>query len=131
MHGRLTEKNEKSLKMDGCWRSEVKRVVFRESGTTVEMGIWWRDGLDVFNTGEESKLPKKVVHKGRVGLSMREWKKNCSGISEKKEKMNEFTKLWNTTWNCSDLDLEDMMQGCYWVTRITYQAKNIGLRMKN
>ena len=48
------------------------------------------------NTGKEIKLPKKVVRKGRDGLSMKGWKKDCDGISEKKAKMNEFTKLWNT-----------------------------------
>ena len=48
------------------------------------------------NTGKEIKLPKKVVHKGRDGLSMKGWKKDCDGISEKNAKMNEFTKLRNT-----------------------------------
>ena len=95
--------------MDGCWRSGVERAVARESRTRVVMGIWWRDGLDVLNTGKEIKLPKKVVRKGRDGLSMKGWKKDCDGISEKKAKMNEFTKLWNTAWDCCYTDLEDMM----------------------
>lgn len=107
VYGRLIEKNEKSLKMDGCWRLEVERVVFLESGIMVEMGIWWRNGLDVFNMGKEIKLLKKVVYKGCVGFLMKGWKKNCSGISEKKEKINEFIKLWNIVWDC--LDLEDIM----------------------
>lgn len=43
VYGRLIEKNEKSLKMDGCWRLEVERVVFWESGIMV-MWRWVFDG---------------------------------------------------------------------------------------
>ena len=53
----------------------MERVVAREGGTRVVMGIRWRDGLNVFNMDTEIKLPKKVVHKGHVGLSMEGWKK--------------------------------------------------------
>ena len=74
----------------------MERAVARERGTRVVIRILWRDGLDVLNTGKEIKLPKKVVHKGRDGLSMKGWKKDCDGISEKNAKMNEFTKLRNT-----------------------------------
>ena len=55
----------------------MERVVAREGGTRVVMGIRWRNGLNVFNMDTEIKLPKKVVHKGHVGLSMEGWKKVC------------------------------------------------------
>ena len=47
------------------------------------MGIRWRDGLNVFNMGKVIKLPKKVVHKGHVGLSMERWKKDCGASAGK------------------------------------------------
>ena len=60
------------------------------------MGIRWRDGLNVFNMGKVIKLPKTVVHKGHVWLSMKGWRKDCGSLSEKKAKMNKFIKVWNT-----------------------------------
>lgn len=42
----------------------MERVVAREGGTRVVMGIRWRNGLNVFNMDTEIKLPKKVVHSG-------------------------------------------------------------------
>jgi len=58
----------------------------------VVTGIRWRDGLNVRSMGKVIKLPKAVVHKGHVGLSMKGWKKDCGGLSEKKAKMSEFMK---------------------------------------